>query len=152
MPEDTFRGDDNGYACMTVEGGGRSARATAGRCRRAPADAGGGGGEAREDRKGQRWGSATQGRRSTDKVGRWQKSRGTWLCDSPASGLRHLGHCVLRRGGQGRGGTGRGCFCPRGSPGVSSAGVLPWSSISNAAAHSSSRCTAQSAVPTLCRE
>lgn len=22
MPEDTFRGDDNGYACMTVEGGG----------------------------------------------------------------------------------------------------------------------------------
>lgn len=117
MPEDTFRGDDNGYACMTVEGGGRSARARAGRCRRAPADAGGGGGEAREDRKGQRWGSATQGRRSTDKVGRWQKSRGTWLCDSPASGLRHLGHCVLRRGGA-RGGEER-------DGGASAHGALP---------------------------
>lgn len=114
MPEDTFRGDDNGYACMTVEGGGRSARARAGRCRRAPADAGGGGGEAREDRKGQRWGSATQGRRSTDKVGRWQKSRGTWLCDSPASGIWGTAFSGGGGGGPGEGRNGTGVLLPTG--------------------------------------
>lgn len=153
MPEDTFRGDDNGYACMTVEGGGRGVHGPrqddAGGPLQTPVV------EEVKPEKTERARDGGPQRREGEAQTKWAGGRkavghGCATLRPPASGI--WGTAFSGGRGQGRGGTGRGCFCPRGSPGVSSAGVLPWSSISNAAAHSSSRCTAQSAVPTLCRE